>query len=414
MRLLPTRRLVAGAVLAADVFQGGADGTPLLRTGTNLSPDYTKRLLDAGINAVWVEDSVSVGIRATPLIDEGSRAKATKGIREAMSSVKDGKQGAQVTDEQIARLHGVTMRIAEQLQFSSEAGVALGDLSSADGYAYRHAVNTTALGLLIGERLIRQYGYLDWEKKLRYNNVDIRLLKLGLGLLLHDVGMLSVPESIIYKKGPLTKDEMDVMRQHPDVGARMFNSWAVSPLVQAVIRRHHERWDGSGYPVGLEGENIHQLGRIAAVVDVYHAMISNRPHAPARPPEEAYKTICDGAGKSFDPLVVQVFCAHVPPYPTGTEVELNDGSRALVAGFDGKGNLTMPRLRLIETVGGEDRPGEEFELKNHPDLTIVRSILVDPPPEPPRSHPRESAAEPEDGSEPEGDPAPRGADPVPA
>ena len=293
-----------------------------------------------------------------------------------MVSLRDGRQGAQISERQISRLQQLTVRLAEQLSDASEASIALADLSSADNYAYRHAVNTTALGLLIGEHLIRRHGYLDWERKRQYRNLDTRLLKLGLGLLLHDVGMLSVPDAIIHKRGPLTREEMAVMREHPAVGAKMFNSWMVSPLVQAVIRRHHERWDGGGYPYGLAGEDIHQLGRVAAVVDVYCAMTSNRPHAPARPPEVAWQTIVDGAGSAFDPLVVDVFRAHVPPFPVGTEVVLSTGARALVASVSSEGGLERPTVRTIEVVGGEERPGVEIDLHTSPDVSITQSLRV--------------------------------------
>ncbi len=379
MRLLPTRRLVSGAVLAADVRSGATDAVPLLRAGTKLSSDYTERLLAAGINAVWVEDATSDGISPMPLITDEVRAQATKGVREAMTSLREGRQGAFVSDGQIDRLQKLSLHLAEQLRNATEAGVVLSDLSSADGYAYRHAVNTTALGLLIGDRLIREHGYLDWERKVRYHDIDTRLLKLGLGLLLHDVGMLSVPDSIVHKGGPLTPEEMAVMRQHPVVGARLFSSWTVSPLVQAVIRRHHERWDGSGYPYGLRGVDIHQLGRVAAVVDVYCAMTSNRPHAPARPPEVAWQTIVDGAGTAFDPLIVEVFRAYVPPYPIGTEVVLNTGERALVAGFGDAGGLERPRIRTIEVVDGQDHPGVDIDLQAAPGRIIERSCSVAEP-----------------------------------
>ena len=145
---------------------------------------------------------------------------------------------------------------------------------------------------------------------------------------------------------------------------------------RAVIGGHHERWDGSGYPYGLAGNDIHQLGRVAAVVDVYCAMTSNRPHAPAKPPEVAWQVITDGAGTAFDPLVVEVFRARVPPYPLGTEVVLSTGVRALVADIGGPGGLERPKIRTIEVTDGEDRPGVEIDLHTASDLTIARSVRL--------------------------------------
>src|SRR5436305_13584169 len=120
-----------------------------------------------------------------------------------------------------------------------------------------------------------------------------------------------------------------MIRGHPRAGVEMLGSDVISPLVNVVVRSHHERWDGGGYPDGLAGENIHQLARIAAAADVYDAVTSERVYASAKPPDIGVQIVLDGAGRAFDPGVVDVFRRVVTPYPPGVEVELGDGRRGV-------------------------------------------------------------------------------------
>ena len=134
---------------------------------------------------------------------------------------------------------------------------------------------------------------------------------------LHDVGKISIPDDVLLKKGPLTTDEFAVMRQHADLGGRILGGSRFPLLMQAeqIARHHHERWDGGGYPMGLRGEAIPLAARIAAVADVFDALTSDRPYKRAWSIEDAAAEIVRGAGKHFDPAVVEAFqrLAHDEP-----------------------------------------------------------------------------------------------------
>jgi PAS domain S-box-containing protein len=128
---------------------------------------------------------------------------------------------------------------------------------------------------------------------------------------LHDVGKLAIPDCILLKPGRLTDQELDVMKTHAELGARLLSSGS-SPVLQmaAVIAgTHHERWDGRGYPKGLTGEAIPLVGRIVAVADVFDALTHDRPYKPAWTVERAIAEIGAGAGSQFDPRVVTAFLA---------------------------------------------------------------------------------------------------------
>lgn len=125
--------------------------------------------------------------------------------------------------------------------------------------------------------------------------------------LLHDVGKVSVPDEILRKTGELSEEEFEIIKQHPVVGSEAIKDIEMLPHSIDVIRYHHERWDGLGYPEGLEGEEIPLLARVVAIADAFDAMTSERSYRKAISPEEAYQRIVEAAGTQFDPELIEVF-----------------------------------------------------------------------------------------------------------
>lgn len=131
------------------------------------------------------------------------------------------------------------------------------------------------------------------------------------GFFLHDIGKVGIPESILCKPGPLTELEWVVMRSHPNQGARIVEPIPFMEKAVEIVRSHHERWDGGGYPRGLRGEEIPLAARIFAIADSYDAMTSDRPYRTALDPECAAEEIRAGSGTQFDPRCVEAFEALV-------------------------------------------------------------------------------------------------------
>jgi putative nucleotidyltransferase with HDIG domain len=127
------------------------------------------------------------------------------------------------------------------------------------------------------------------------------------GALLHDIGKMGIPDDILLKEGPLSEDEWEIMRKHPQYAYDMLKEINYLHPALDIPYYHHERWDGSGYPLGLKGEEIPLAARIFAIVDVWDALSSNRPYRMALPPDEVSLIIKDGSGTHFDPLVVDKF-----------------------------------------------------------------------------------------------------------
>jgi putative nucleotidyltransferase with HDIG domain len=129
------------------------------------------------------------------------------------------------------------------------------------------------------------------------------------GALLHDIGKIGVPDHILRKPGPLTENEWTTMRLHPDLGAKIIAHVPFLEEVAVIIRAHHERWDGNGYPVGTAGQAIPLGARIFAVADSFDAMTSDRPYRRGRQLDEALAEVERCSGSQFDPQVVTAFLA---------------------------------------------------------------------------------------------------------
>ena len=144
--------------------------------------------------------------------------------------------------------------------------------------------------------------------------------ELSYGFLLHDVGKVGIPESILCKPGPLTDEEYEVMKTHPLIGVQIVAPIQFLGTAVDVIRCHHERWDGRGYPDGLAGEGIPLGARIFSVCDTFDAMTSDRPYRRALPFDAAVEEIDRCRGTQFDPTVVDAFvemCSELRAEGTG-------------------------------------------------------------------------------------------------
>ena len=136
---------------------------------------------------------------------------------------------------------------------------------------------------------------------------ETALNSMRLGALLHDVGKIGIPDAILHKPGPLDEREWVLMRQHPQIGYDILRGIKFLAPALDIVLYHHEQYDGSGYPAGLEGETIPFAARIFSVADVYDALTSNRPYRPAFTHEDTMNEIRKNIGRQFDPAVVAAF-----------------------------------------------------------------------------------------------------------
>lgn len=307
-----------------------------------------------------VEAAVSRPARppAVSLADEMARAQgafneATKVIRSLMAEVRLGK----AIDMESVR--PVVEKVTASVLRNSNAMLTLRRLQQRDDYTYLHSVGVCTLLVAFGKGM-------DMD--------EATLHQLALGGILHDVGKMRIAEAIVTKPARLTDQEYRVMRSHVVQGVEVIRAMPGIPRVaQEVVAQHHERMDGSGYPRGLTGEAISQVGRMAAIVDVYDALTSDRYYHRASNPAEAVARLFEWSKTLFDPALVQAFVRIIGIYPVGALVRLESGRLAVVMEQNGQ-QLLLPRVKVIfDTRRNYYLPPEDLDLarpKGGPDKVL--------------------------------------------
>jgi ribonuclease P protein subunit RPR2 len=163
-----------------------------------------------------------------------------------------------------------------------------------DGYTGAHIQRVHEIGLLLAKAVAPE---------------EVGNPQLAYGFLLHDIGKLMVPDAVLTKPGPLTDTEWSLMRRHPEAGARILEAVPFLGRAIDVVMHHHERWDGRGYPDGLEADGIPLWARIFAVADTIDAITSDRPYRRGRPLEDAVEEVVARAGTQFDPACADALAA---------------------------------------------------------------------------------------------------------
>ncbi|WP_339511648.1 HD-GYP domain-containing protein [Pseudomonas sp. RL_15y_Pfl2_60] len=234
----------------------------------------------------------------------------------------DARMGKAVAVDQVSSLID---EIAISVKRHPSALISLARLKTADEYTYMHSVAVSALMIALAQEL----------------ELPAELVKeAGIGGLLHDIGKMAIPDSILNKPGRLTNDEFNTVRGHPAAGhAMLLHNPLISPQVLDVCLSHHEKVDGSGYPNKTQAQDISLFARMGAVCDVYDAITSDRPYKKGWDPAESIRKMAEWQGH-FDAQVFQAFVKCVGIYPCGALVRLESGRLAVVMEQSAKSLLT--------------------------------------------------------------------------
>ncbi|MFP7299177.1 HD-GYP domain-containing protein [Neobacillus niacini] len=195
----------------------------------------------------------------------------------------------------LVRFQGYVRAISKSYDDQLEGIVkgVIATLELKDPYTRGHSERVASYALLLAQELGK---FTKDEQKSFYY-----------ACLLHDIGKVNIPDQILMKPGMLTKEEFEIIKSHPVVGEQAVRNVEGIKDSICVIRSHHERWDGKGYPDQLTGEEIPLLARVSAIADAFDAMTSSRSYRAAMPVEEAYRRIIEGKGTQFDPTLVEDF-----------------------------------------------------------------------------------------------------------
>jgi putative two-component system response regulator len=275
------------ALLVTDLRLPGMSGTDLLEQAARLRPHMVRLMLTACADADALVAAINRGqvyrYATKPWDDEDLRLTVVRALQHY--EVTRSRHEADEANKRLARrLQAMTRGVVRAIADTLEAK---------DRYVYGHARRVSGYASAIGRRMLLNTGALE---------------KLSLAALLHDVGKISTPDSVLLKPAALDEEERAIIRLHSERGARLLAAVPEMEEVAAAVRHHHENYDGTGYPEGLAGEQIPLASRIIHVADAYDAMTSPRPFRDALEHERAVRTLAEGAGLQFDPEVVAAFC----------------------------------------------------------------------------------------------------------
>lgn len=238
----------------------------------------------------------------------------------------------------------VATQIAASVERNPGVFSALLRLRKQDTYTYMHSVSVGALMVGLGRQLGLPSGQLP---------------ELGLAGLLHDIGKVGVELELLNKKGRLSEEEFNRLREHAPYGHRLLLKGNASEIALEVARHHHERADGSGYPDRIAGETISLPARMAAVCDVYDATTSDRPYKDAWQPAHALRKMAEWSRSQYDVRVFHAFVRTVGIYPIGTLVRLKSGYLGVVMDQNEKA-LLAPRVKVFYAVDRGQRIPERI------------------------------------------------------
>lgn len=356
MQLISIAAVKEDMVLGKTIWNDA--GHPLLQEGATITSRIIQRLEQLNIQYIYVDTALSKGIEIEETVSVSVRNRAVKDIKQSFDVVRNsqGKNVAFVLEKQAQLLCSQIDELIAILSSSEEALTVLSDAFLYDEYIYQHSFQVALYSLAIAQEM-------------HYNAEEMKII--GLGALLHDIGKIAVPHSILQKPGKLTDDEYEQMKEHARYGFELLrNLYSVPLLVAHCAFQHHERLDGSGYPRGITEKDIHPYAKIVAVADVFDALSSNRVYRSKLLPVECLAIIEEGSGVSFDKKVVEALKRSVVHYPNGTIVRLNDARVGIVV----RQNTTLPlrpNLRIFEEQGERLKATYELNLLQAPQVKII-------------------------------------------
>lgn len=353
MRLVSTATVEPGTILAKTIYND--KGQVLLSDGVALNERMLKRLLEMGIAYVYIKDAKTEDIQYKEAFPRELKVKAIKSIESTFHQIQvDATLSRSFVVERASQnFTDIIRQLHEEIKNNGDLLSILSDVFTYDDYIFTHSFNVTLYSLAIG-----------MELGLPQKEIET----LGLGAIMHDVGKMKIPTDILLKPGRLTDEEFQIVKQHPEDGFRLLKDvHTISLLVAHCAYQHHERINGSGYPRGIKGNEIHRFGKIIAVADVFDAVTSNRVYRKAMLPHDGLEILFAGSGTLFEEEIVNAFRKAVAIYPVGITVELSDGRKGIVS-EQNSGKSDRPKVKILEKDGLNVTP---YELDLMKELSVV-------------------------------------------
>ena len=326
MRRVFVNYLKEGMILGRTIYNN--KGEELLRAGVTLDNDYIDLLTKLNVSFVLVDDGIPFQLEEAPdVISTQTRKVAIAQIKKVLLDSKE--SGRLVIEPQ--SLYNTVGELIQQLLSDKEVIFNLIDLRMMDDYLFAHSVNVCILSVMTGITL----GYHRGELEL-----------LGIGALLHDLGIIKMPEKVINKPSALTSEEWEIIKMHPIFGYEIITEAGNLDEGHAIIAlQHHENYDGTGYPLGISGDQFSEYAQIVSLADKFDAITSDRHYRKAYPPIEAYEMCEASMNYLVSETVARAFMYNIAAYPSNTVVELNNGMIGVTTQTF-KGNSLFPLVKV--------------------------------------------------------------------
>lgn len=345
--------LKSGCTVTEDVFS--KTNQPIIRKQTILTDHHLKVLEAFLIDEVAVTTEKSEG-EVVEAKEKETSTETSSFIEDYLSAVAkykkafEGWQSGEKVD--VYTLHRLFVPLFDKAVMQSKELFSLYRYADKTDYLFHHAVATALVSAFLGKRC--GYSKADW-------------LQIGLAGGLCDCGMAKVSLTFLKNEGKPSVREREAIRQHPVYSYQMLKSVsALKEGVRLAVSQHHEREDGSGYPLGIKGKQLHPFSKIVAVADSFHAMTCERPYRMGRSPFQVIEVLTSEQFGCFDLTVLHTLSKEMVCFSAGTRVQLSDQRRGEIV-FVPPHTPTKPIVRLEN--------GEIITLTDHPALSVA-SILT--------------------------------------
>lgn len=298
---IPVPQLTPGMKLAKDVTL--TDGRLLLLAGFVIKPLYIRKLEAFQVTNVFVEDAPYVPI------DDFEEERVYKHAASIIKNIFTLAKKENRVD--VSAVRDTVSEILQKVLENETVMLQITGIRDIDNYTFLHSVDVCIYSTMIGKKM-------GFGREL--------LMSLGIGAILHDIGKCKVPIEILQKPDRLSESEFELMKLHTVHGSEIIkNSYGLGFSMANIAFQHHEKWNGSGYPLGITSNSIDLMARIVSLVDVYDALTSDRVYKKKELPHIAAEYIKNNASTLFDPFIVDLFINNIAVYSEGTVVLLNTG-----------------------------------------------------------------------------------------
>jgi putative nucleotidyltransferase with HDIG domain len=348
MRVVSVSSLKGDEILGKHIYD--ESGRVLLSAQVKLKPFYIERIKELGISSVYIDDDMSKDVIIEESISEKTRQMSKHAVKDMIEGYcREGKTDSSSVMNSVSS-------VIEDVISNKDVLINIAEISSSDNNIYSHSVNVSVLATIIGTHM----GY----------NM-LKLKDIATGAMLHDIGKVKIINDKKILSELKTKEELDkyVELMHPKVGYDFLGEQRVwNAYTKVAVLMHHERNDGSGYPLKLKGDEINQIAKIVSICNVFDNLISGRSAGDRKTVYEVIEYLMAMSNVYFDAEMVRKFTMNIAAFPTGSGVILSSNEKGLVI----KQNNSMPMRPVVKVI--YDKVGnlllEPYEVDLLKELTL--------------------------------------------